>query len=54
VRPAVAHDRIDLTERGHVRLDLRHRWADGTTHLLFEPEEVLERLAASRHGPGST
>jgi hypothetical protein len=46
VRPPVAHDRIHLTERGPVRLDLRHRWADGTTHLLFEPVELLERLAA--------
>ena len=27
-------------------LELRHRWADGTTHLLFEPIELLERLAA--------
>ncbi len=27
-------------------LDLRHRWADGTTQLLFEPVELLERLAA--------
>jgi hypothetical protein len=46
LRPPVAHDRIHLTEHGQVRLDLRHRWADGTTHLLFEPVELLERLAA--------
>jgi hypothetical protein len=46
LRPPVAHDRIHLTERGQVRLDLRHRWADGTTHLLFQPIELLERLAA--------
>src|SRR5437667_12695893 len=24
---------------------LRHRWADGTTHLRFDPLELLERLA---------
>jgi Putative transposase len=24
----------------------RHRWADGTTHLVFEPLELLERLTA--------
>jgi hypothetical protein len=29
-----------------VILDLRHRWADGTTYLVFEPLELLERLAA--------
>lgn len=28
------------------RLDLRHRWADGTTRLVFDPIELLERLAA--------
>jgi hypothetical protein len=27
-------------------LELRHRWSDGTTHLAFEPVELLERLAA--------
>jgi hypothetical protein len=46
LRPPVTHDRIHLTEQGQVRLDLRHRWADWTTHLLFEPVELLERLAA--------
>jgi hypothetical protein len=42
----VPHDRLHLTPEGHVLLDLRHRWADGTTHLLFDPIELLERLAA--------
>jgi len=32
-------------------LDLRHRWADGTTRLVFEPLELLERLAALTPGP---
>jgi hypothetical protein len=27
-------------------LELRHRWADGTSHLLFDPVELLERLGA--------
>ena len=26
-------------------LSLRHRWTDGTTHLRFDPLELLERLA---------
>lgn len=26
--------------------DKRRRWADGTTHLVFDPVEFLERLAA--------
>ena len=33
-----------------VTLECRRReprpWADGTTHLLFDPVELLERLAA--------
>ena len=37
---------LHLTADGQVVLDLRHRWADGTTQLLFEPVELLERLAA--------
>lgn len=46
LRPPVAQDRIHLTADGQVLLELRHRWADGTTHLVFEPIELLERLAA--------
>ena len=46
LRPPVAHDRIRLTGDGQVVLDLRRRWADGTTHVLFDPIELLERLAA--------
>ena len=46
LRPPIATDRLHLTADGHVVLDLRHRWADGTTQLLFEPVELLERLAA--------
>jgi hypothetical protein len=46
LRPPVAHDRIRLTDQGQVLLELRHRWVDGTSHLLFDPVELLERLAA--------
>jgi hypothetical protein len=45
LRPPVAHDRIRVTPEGQVLLTLRHRWADGTTQLLFDPIELLERLA---------
>ena len=30
----------------NVLLTLKAEWSDGTTHLLFEPIELLERLAA--------
>jgi hypothetical protein len=39
----VAQDRIHLTPEGQIVLELRHRWADGTTHVVFDP---IERLAA--------
>lgn len=46
LRPPVAHARLRLTPEGRIVLDLRHRWSDGTTHLIFDPLELLERLAA--------
>ena len=46
LRPPVAQDRLDWTDDGQVRLELRRPWSDGTTHLLFDPVELLERLAA--------
>jgi hypothetical protein len=46
LRPPIAAARLHLTADGQVVLDLRHRWADETTQLLFEPVELLERLAA--------
>jgi len=45
LRPTVAQDRLRLTAEGQVVLQLRHPWSDGTTHLLFDPLELLERLA---------
>ena len=46
LRPPIATDRLHLTADGPVMLDLRHRWADGTTQLPFDPLELLERLVA--------
>jgi hypothetical protein len=46
LRPPIARDRLQLTAGGQVVLQLRRRWSDGTTHLLFDPIELLERLAA--------
>ena len=45
LRPPVAQERLSLTGTGQVVLELRHRWRDGTTQLLFDPVELLERLA---------
>jgi len=45
LRPPVGCDRLTLTPDGQVRLELRHPWADGTTHLVFDPVSFLGRLA---------
>jgi hypothetical protein len=45
LRPPIAQDRLRLTPEGQVLLELRHPWSDGTTHLVFDPVEFLERLA---------
>ena len=45
LRPPVASERLTLTADGHVRLALRQPWADGTTHVVFDPVEFLGRLA---------
>ncbi len=46
LRPPLAEDRLRrLTDR-RVRVALKRAWHDGTTHLLFEPLEFLEKLAA--------
>lgn len=46
LRPPIAQEPLHRTPEGRVILDLRHRWADGTTYLVFEPLALLERLAS--------
>jgi hypothetical protein len=45
LRPPVAGDRLRVTDDGQVQLQLRHPWADGTTHVVFDPVEFLARMA---------
>jgi hypothetical protein len=45
-RPAVAEERLGLTERGDVHLQLKTPYRDGTTHIILEPLDCLARLAA--------
>ena len=45
-RGPLSHDRVELTEDGEVKLRLKSSWTDGTTHLLFSPEEFIEKLLA--------
>jgi hypothetical protein len=45
-RPAIATERLSRLEDGRLLYRLRHRWRDGTTHVLFTPSELVEKLAA--------
>ena len=45
-RPAVSEKRLSLTEHGQVRYSLKNPWRDGTTHVIFEPPDLIARLAA--------
>jgi len=46
LRPPLADARLRLLGDGRVRVRLKRAWSDGTTHLLFELVEFLEKLAA--------
>jgi hypothetical protein len=41
-----APERLSLTEGGLVRCALRTPYRDGTTHVIFEPEDFMARLVA--------
>lgn len=43
---AVAEERLALTERGDVRVQLKSAYRDGTTPVVLEPLDFLARLAA--------
>jgi hypothetical protein len=50
-RPAVAQDRLRLLDDSRIVLTLKTAWADGTRALVFEPLELLEKLAALKPRP---
>jgi hypothetical protein len=45
-RGPLSNERVEMTQEGNVKLRLKTKWEDGTTHLLFTPGEFLEKLAA--------
>jgi len=45
-RPAVCLDRLSTSIDGKVSYELKHPLRDGTTHILFSPENFMARLAA--------
>jgi len=44
-RPPIAIDRLEALPDGRLAYRLKTRWRDGTTHVLMERHELLERLA---------
>ena len=45
-RGPIAQERLSLDGDGLVVLELKRAFTDGTTHVLFEPEDFIARLAA--------
>ncbi len=45
-RPAIANERLKRNHAGQVVLQLKSPYKDGTTHIVMEPLEFMERLAA--------
>jgi hypothetical protein len=45
-RPPIATDRLSEAPDGRIVYRLRHRWRDGTTHVVFDPLDLVARLAA--------
>ncbi|MCP4136907.1 MAG: transposase, partial [bacterium] len=45
LRPPLALERLEALPDGLLSYRLKNRWRDGTTHILMERRELLERLA---------
>jgi len=46
LRPPLSTERLSLLADGRLLYKLKHRWRDGTTHVIYAPMELMERLAA--------
>ena len=44
-RPPLASERLEALPDGRLTYRLKSRWRDGTTHIVMERHELLERLA---------
>jgi hypothetical protein len=45
-RPAVSEKRLSQTKDGDVRYELKTPYRDGTTHVIFEPVDLIAKLVA--------
>ena len=52
LRPPIAERRLGLSA-GKVTVELKRPWRDGSTHLLLEPTQLIEKLAVLVPRPGT-
>jgi len=45
-RPPIAIERLKLLSDGRLIYRQKKQWRDGTSHIIFQPLELMERLAA--------
>ena len=45
-RPPIAQDRLSELPDGRITLQLKTPWTDGTTHVIYEPLDLIAKLAA--------
>ena len=45
-RPPIAHDRLSELPDGRIALRLKTPWSDGSTHVVYEPLDLIAKLAA--------
>jgi hypothetical protein len=45
-RPPLSTEGLSLLADGRLLYKLKRRWSEGTTHVIHEPMELMERLAA--------
>jgi hypothetical protein len=46
LRPPLSIERLSQLADSRLLYKLKRRWSDGTTHVIYEPMELMERLAA--------
>ena len=45
-RPVIANERLSVSRQWQVVLKLKTAWRDGTSYIVMEPLEFMQRLAA--------
>ncbi len=46
IRPALAHERVTTNDKDQIVLKLKSPYRDGNSHIIMEPREFMQRLAA--------